>query len=912
MVGPEQLDREYPAHRVVDVALRNGSTVRVRPAATGDLDSVVDLFARLSDDSIRMRFHGVTTPSRSALLPFVDVDYHSSFSLIAESGLDEQSKAVGLATYMETREGRAEMALVVDDPLQGFGLGSVLIEHLGEAAAEAGITTFEAEVLGSNSDMLEVLRNLDLPIETSLSSGVVHAEFPTSSPPLAIESFERREAIAASAGVARLFQPRSIAVIGASRRRGTIPGEVFHNLIQTGFEGPVFPVNPKAEVVQSVQAYPTVLDIPGEVDLAVVAVPAAAVAGVAQQCGEKGVKALLVISSGFAEVGDEGVERQRELLRIARAYGIRVVGPNCMGLMNTDPSIRLNASFAPSVPTPGRVGFSSQSGALGIAVIDRTIELGLGMSTFISVGNKADISGNDLLQYWENDDRTDVILLYLESFGNPRKFARIARRVARRKPIVAVKSGRSRAGARAAASHTASLATGDVAVDALFHQAGVIRTDTLEELFDVTSLLANQPLPKGRGVGILTNAGGLGILCADACEAAGLTVPEPAEATTNALRALLPDEASVSNPVDMIASATAEQYAQSMTLLANDPNMDAVVVIFIPPLVTRAEDVANALSATAAAIRDKTVVACFLGVHGVHDQLRDGEVVVPSFAFPEAAARALARVADYAEWRDSPVGRVPILEDVNRAGARQLAASLLTSGERWLDQDSVQELLHMYGIRTARTTLVRTLDEVGPAAAEFGGPVALKVDSRTLLHKTDVGGVQLGVKDAEDAQRAASKMEETLRARGVLSEVDGYVVQEMATLKGAEFYVGVSHDPLFGPLLACGSGGTLVELTRDVSVRITPVTDVDLDEMLHGLKMWPLFEGYRGQPPLDGTALRSLLLRVSIMVEDLPHIVELDLNPVLVGAIGEGCIVLDARLRIGTPHPDRPLGARTT
>ncbi|HEX3327234.1 MAG TPA: GNAT family N-acetyltransferase, partial [Actinomycetota bacterium] len=390
MVEPAQLENAYPAHRVVDVALRNGSTVRVRPAVSGDLDSVTDLFARLSAKSVRMRFHGVVTPSREMLRRFVAVDYATSFSLIAQTGLKEKSRAIGLATYVQTGPGRAEMALVVDDPLQGLGLGSVLIEHLGEAAAEAGITTFEAEVLGSNADMLEVLRNLNLPIETSLSGGVVHAEFPTSPTPEALESFERREAIASGAGVARLLRPTSIAVIGASRRRGTIPGEVFHNLLQASYEGPVFPVNPKAEVVQSVRAYPTVLDIPDEVDLAVIVVPAPVVAEVAEQCGEKGVKALLVISSGFAEVGDEGAERQRELLRIARAAGMRIVGPNCMGLMNTHPSIRLNATFAPSTPPPGRVGFSSQSGALGIAIIGRALELGLGMSTLISVGNKAD------------------------------------------------------------------------------------------------------------------------------------------------------------------------------------------------------------------------------------------------------------------------------------------------------------------------------------------------------------------------------------------------------------------------------------------------------------------------------------------------------------------------------------------
>jgi acetate---CoA ligase (ADP-forming) len=909
---PQEQVQDYPGYRAVDVALRDGSTVRIRPVADPDLQSVVDLFARLSIRSIRMRFHGVATPSRDALRRFVEVDYRTTFSLIAESGLDADRVTIALATYMQTAGGRAEMALVVDDSFQGLGLGSVLIEHLGEAAAEAGITTFEAEVLASNADMLEVIHHLNLPVETSLSAGVVHAEFPTSPTPQAIESFELREAIAASAGVARLVRPRSIAVIGASRRRGSIGGEVFHNLIDTGFEGPVFPINPKSEVIQSIHAYPSVLDVPGEIDLAVIVLPAPLVCEAALQCGHKGVKGLLVISAGFAEVGDEGIDRQRELLSIARAFGMRIVGPNCMGLINTDPALRVNASFAPSSPIHGNIGFSSQSGALGIAVIDRTIELGLGISTFVSVGNKADISGNDLLQFWENDDQTDVILLYLESFGNPRKFARIARRISQKKPIVAVKSGRSVAGARAAASHTASMAAGDVAVDALFHQAGVIRTETLEELFDVASLLANQPLPRGKGVGILTNAGGLGILCADACEAAGLEVPALSKETSAALRALLPAEASVGNPVDMIASATAEQYAEALTHLADDSNIDSVVVIFIPPLVTRAEDVADALSRTAPMIRGKTVVACFLGARGVHDRLRREGTAVPSFAFPEAAARALGHVTHYSDWKNRPFGHIPELEGVDRVAALQLAASLLASGGRWLEQSAVQDLLHLYGINTARTMLVRTPEEVRAAAAQISGPVAIKVDSRTLLHKTDVGGVRLGIKDASEAHSAACEMDQMLRDRGVADQIDGYIVQEMAAIEGAEFFVGVTHDPLFGPLLACGSGGTLVELMRDVAVRITPVTDDDVNEMLHSLKKWPLFEGYRGQPPLDAEALRSLLFRISAMVEDLPHIAELDLNPVLVGDTGEGYMVLDARIRIATPRPKKPLGSRTT
>ncbi|MDQ3951937.1 MAG: acetate--CoA ligase family protein, partial [Actinomycetota bacterium] len=797
------------------------------------------------------------------------------------------------------------------DDLQGLGLGSVLIEHLGEAAAEAGIATFEAEVLAANADMLEVLHNLELPIRTSHQGGVVQAEFPTSPTPEAVESFERREAVAAAAGVARFLTPRSVAVIGASRRRGTISGEVFRNLLDGGFEGPVYPVNPKSEVVQSVRAYPTVLDVPGEVDLAVIVVPALAVTAVARDCGEKGVKALLVISAGFAETDDEGEARQRELVEIARGYGMRIVGPNCMGLMNTHADVRLNASFAPHAPASGRLGFSSQSGALGIAVIDRTRALGLGMSSFVSVGNKADVSGNDLLQYWEDDQCTDVILLYLESFGNPRKFARIARRVSRHKPVVAVKSGRSQAGARAAASHTGSLAAGDVAVDALFRQAGVIRTDTLEELFDVASLLANQPLPAGTGVGILTNAGGLGILCADACEAAGLVVPDPSEETKAALRALLPKEASVGNPVDMIASATAGQYAESLKLLAADPNVDTVIVIFIPPLVTRAEDVAAALSDTAATISDKTVIACFLGVRGIHERLRSGDLVVPSFAFPEAAAQALGRVAAYAAWRRRPEGSIPGLPDVDRVAATHLAGSLLEAGERWLEQSAVQQLLHHYGVPSARTALVTSVEEVEAAAAGIGGPVAVKLDSRKIVHKTDVGGVRLGLGSPAEAAAAAREIEESLERQGLRDALDGFLVQQMVTQEGAELFVGVTHDPLFGPLLACGAGGTLVELMRDVAVRITPVTDADVDEMLRSLRTWPLFEGYRGQPPLDLEALRSLLFRISAMVEDLPHIAELDLNPVLVGPAGAGAIALDARIRLARPSPRKPRGART-
>jgi acetate---CoA ligase (ADP-forming) len=912
VISPADLPANYPAHRAVFVSLRDGSTIALRPVLPSDVGGVAHMFSRLSDESSRMRFHGGRRAVDSDVKQFVEVDYRDRFGLVAETAIGGDFRVVALGSYVAMSEGRAEVALAVDDPMQGKGLGSIILEHLAEAAAEAGISMFVAEVLGGNRDMLEVINALQLPVERSVSLGVVHAEFPTDLTPEAIEAFERREAVASASAVRRFLEPRSVAVVGASRTRGTIGGELFRNLLDSGFQGPVYPVNPKADVVQSVRAYPTVTDIPDEIDLAVIAVPASMVATVAEDCAKKGVDALLVISAGFAEIGEEGRTRQEELLRVARRHGMRIVGPNCMGVLNTNGAVQLNATFSPVAPPPGRLAFSSQSGALGIAVMHRARELGLGMSSFVSVGNKADISGNDLLQYWEQDANTDVILLYLESFGNPRKFARVARRVAAQKPIVAVKSGRSQAGARAAASHTGSLVAGDIAVGALFEQAGVIRTETLEELFDVASVAAYQPLPRGNRVAILTNAGGLGILCADACEASGLEIPELAAATKQKIGALLPPEASVANPVDMIASATAEQYGEVLGLIADDPGVDSVVVIFVPPLVTRAEDVARNIVETTARLTDKTIVSCFIGAQGIHEWLRRGDVTVPTFAFPESAARALSNVTRYASWRAAPTGEIPTLPDVDVLGAREFIATQLQQGERWLEPTAVTKVLGYYGIRSARARLVETPSQVAKAAAEFGVPVAVKIDSRTIVHKTDVGGVRLGLQTPDEAAAAAQEILTGLETRGLGNELDGFLVQEMADRDGVEMFVGVTLDPLFGPLIACGAGGVLVELIRDVSVRITPLTDLDAKQMLRALKTWPLFEGHRGNPPLDASALEDLLLRISAMVEDLPHIAELDLNPVLVSEAGSGCLVLDARVRVARPAPAKPRGSRTT
>ena len=611
--------------------------------------------------------------------------------------------------------------------------------------------------------------------------------------------------------------------------------------------------------------------MPGPVELAVIVVPAALVLDVVRDCGRKGVRSLVIISAGFAEIGEEGRLRQRALMVLCREFGMRVIGPNCMGIMNISPEVGLNATFAPAVPPFGRVAFSSQSGALGLAVIDYAASLGLGLSSFVSVGNKADISGNDLLQYWEEDPDTDVILLYLESFGNSRKFARISRRVGMAKPIVAVKSGRSQAGARATSSHTgAMLAASDATVDALFDQAGVIRTDTLGELFDVASLLATQPAPAGNRVGIITNAGGLGILCADACEGAGLVVPPTSEAVRAELATYLPAEASFGNPVDMIASASPEDYARTMELVAGAGDVDALILLFVPPLVTRPEAVAAAIRDTVRRLPEGLpLLTTFMSAHGVPEELRGDGVRIPSYRFPEDAARALARSVSYAQWRARPQGAIPHLPDLREDDARELVVRALQGrGEGWLDPAEVAELLTCYGIPLAPWRLADSPRAAGRAARELGGSVALKAVAPTLVHKTESRAVRLGLEGAAAVERAATEMLEEVSAAGFA--IQRFLVQTMVG-SGVELLVGVAHDPSFGPVIACGMGGTAVELVKDLSVRITPLTDVDAGEMLRSLRTFPLLTGYRGAAPVDVPAVEELLLRVSAMVEDLPR-----------------------------------------
>lgn len=880
-----------------NVALKDGTTLLVRPVTPDDAHRLVEFARSLSPETRYLRFFG--SGSDAVLVEKVKgwakAPTDDQVGMVAIAGGD--GRIVGHGMYTVDAPGVGECAFVVADEWRGRGVGTALLDLLAGIAAERGVHTLQAVVMPENSGMLRVFRDSGFLPTIVPRAGEIEVSFPTEISEQGQEARDQRVATAAVSAIRHFFEAGSVAVIGASRHRGTIGGEVFHNLLDFGFHGAVIPVNPKAPVVQGVLAFPDVESIPTAIDLAVIVVPAAHVLEMAEACGRKGVRGLVVISAGFAEVGDAGRERQNQLMEICLRWGMRLVGPNCMGILTTHPDVRLNATFAPHPPPAGKVGFMSQSGALGLAVMDYADALGLGLSSFVSVGNKADISGNDLIQFWEQDPATDVVLLYLESFGNPRNFSRIARRVGRRKPIIAVKSGRSTAGARATGSHTgALLAASDVTVDALFRQAGVIRTDTLQEMFDVAALLSSQPPPAGRRVAILTNAGGPGILCADACEAEGLDVPDLDETTRDRLKDLLVPEASLRNPIDMVASATAEQYRQAIGIVAADPNVDAVIVIFVPPLVTDAGEAARAVVDGVRSVGGaKPILSVFMQSEGVPPELRDAEVHVPSFAFPENAAIALARVSRYGEWRERPPETLPGFDEVRREEAAGIvAAALGRDDEGWLEPDEVHRLLLCYGLPVPAQRIAATPDDAAQAAAEIGGSVALKAIAPGLVHKTDAGAVRLGLDAARVGEEARAMAD---RLRGAGHPPEQFLVQAMAG-EGTEMLVGVVHDRHFGPVVACGAGGTLTEILQDVEVRLTPIGDRDAREMIDGLRIRPLLSGYRGQPPGDITALVDVITRTSALIEDLPQIEELDLNPVIVHE--EGVSIPDARIRVGT------------
>jgi acetyl coenzyme A synthetase (ADP forming)-like protein len=844
---------------------------------------VTAFFADLSVRSRFLRFHGFTAAGDRFVRSFVEPDWAERGSLIGVLGDGFAARIVGVGNYVRLREPQsAEAAFAVADELQGKGIGTRLLEQLAQRAAAHGIEAFIAEVLPENSTMLSVFESAGFVPTRTLDGGVVEVRFPIEATEGYRARVDERDHVAVTASLRPFFEPRTVAVVGASARRGSIGGELLRNILAGGFTGAAYPVNRSGEPVAGVRAFRSFEEIGDQIDLCVVCLPGDLVLAAAEDALRTGTRSLCVISAGFAETGPEGAARQEQLLTLVRAHGARLIGPNCLGIATA--AVGLNATFAPRAFPAGRIGFSSQSGALGLALLERAEARGLGLSAFVSIGNKADVSSNDLLEWWEDDPGTDLVLLYVESFGNPRKFARIARRLAREKPVLAMKSGHSRAGQKAAGSHTAALAGSDTAVDAVFRQAGVIRADTLGGLLDVAALLSSQPVPRGRRVAVLTNAGGLGILCADACEIAGLELPQLGEETRIALAAGLPPEASTANPVDMLGSATAGSFRVALPKVLADPGIDAVIVLFVPPVAVAATDVGEAISAATAEADqpEKPVLAAILAAGGAPATLRS-TAQIPSFAYPEAAAAALGRAAAYGEWLRRSAGTVPRLTSIDAAAAAEVVATALADDdEAWLDPAATRKLLLAYGLPLVDERLAATPDEAATAATGLGFPVVVKT-AKAGAHKTESGGVVLDLADAEFVRAAAER-------------IGGPVVVQPQIKGGVELLAGVAQDPVFGPLVAFGPGGVMAELIGDARFRLTPLTDIDADELVATGKAGRLVAGFRGGPAANAAALADILNRLSRLADDLPELAELDLNPVI--GLPDRAVVVDARIRV--------------
>jgi acyl-CoA synthetase (NDP forming)/GNAT superfamily N-acetyltransferase len=885
---------EYPPHWEADVVLADGGTVHVRPIAPHDADGLVALHARLSAETIRYRFFAAHPRlSEKEIARFTQVDYDRRVALVAVLG--GELIAVGRFEGIPDSE-VAEVAFVVDDAHQGRGLGSVLLEHLAAIAAERGIRRFEADVLSDNARMVRVFVDAGYAATQAYEQDTIHLVFPVEPTSASVAVMQSREHRSEARSIQRLLNARSVAVVGAGRDPDSVGHMVLTNILRYGFQGPVYPVNPHARHVASIRAYPSVEDVPDEIDAAVLAVPPAAMPEVITQCARKRVRTLIVMSGGYSEIGPAGATAERSLVAAARANGMRLVGPNCLGVICTDPDVRLNVTTAAALPDGGTAAFFCQSGALGAPVLESVIRRGLGLSAFVSVGNRGDVNENDLLQYWEDDPATELVLLYVESLHDPRKFARLARRLGRRKPIVAVKSG----GEIAARLEHAKVP--EQAVDALFRQAGVIRVDTLPQLFDVAQLLTWQPLPQGRRVAVVANSVPLGELAASACAGGGLPLAAFSPETLNRLRSSLGPDVLLDNPLVLPAGNDPAPLGEALATVLGDPAVDAVVTVLIPgprlPTGLVARTIADASSGC-----DKPVVSTFLAVdRGARDgALPDAVVVYPS---PEEAVSALARTAAYAQWRQRPEGTLPVIDGIDPDAARGIVAAALDGAPdgRPLADEAVRDVLAAYGISVYRSVVCASADDAAAAALELGYPVALKATAPPLRHRPELGTMRLDLGSEEQLRAAYQSMNERLGGSAARLAVQAMAPPGVATV------LRVEEDPSFGALVSFGLGGVATDLLGDRAFRIIPLTDLDAAELVRSVHAAPILFGYRGSEPVDVAAVERLLLRVARLADDLPEVVALELNPVVVAT--SGLSVLGATAGLARPPARLDTGPR--
>jgi acyl-CoA synthetase (NDP forming)/GNAT superfamily N-acetyltransferase len=883
--------------------LADGRTVEIRPAVAGDYEAVKSMHEAMSPDNAYLRFFSLSRVAaelearRVTRVPGPD---HAALLAVYDG------QVAGVASYEVDRGAgkTAEVAFAVADTMHHRGIATLLLEHLVSLARARQLDALTAETLQENAGMLRVFSDAGLPVVSRRETGTVAIRIPLPPDDASqlledyLETVAKRERAASVASLQPLFAPGCVAVVGVSRRPGTVGRAVLDNIKAGGFAGPLYAVNRNATEVSGVPCFPDVASLPEVPDLAVLAVPPIEVVEAAQECGRRGVRGLVVLTSAM----DTPVSA--ELLAACRRYGMRLIGPNCFGI--AVPSIGLDATFAAANPAAGSVGLVMQSGGIGFAMVDHLTRLGIGISSFASVGNKLDVSSNDMLMWWEQDKQTRVAVLYIESFGNPRKFGRIARRVCLKMPVLTVHAGRSEVGHRAASSHSAGVVAAPVTREALFEQAGVIAVPSFGELMGATALLATQPPPAGPTVAIVSNVGGAGVLAADACTELGLAVHHPGGPARHRLRELIPADGSVNGPVDTDATVATDTFRQVLETLGTDPEVHAVIALVLRTGATG--DLLQAIAEADIAVPLAVVVLNQPEAVRLVDA-KNGKV--PAYAYPEVAARALSRAVKYAQWRAAPRRTVPAFADLDAERARAivrdfLAAQADNTGQPdsaagaggWLPQRDVIELLTLYRIPLVSTVVAHTEDEAAASAARAGYPVVLKAQVPGLTHKTEAGGVLLDLGTEAGVRAGFHRLADRFG-----TSLAGVAVQPMIT-GGTEVLVGVQDDQMFGPLVVFGLGGVATEVLADHAARLAPLTEADADTLINSIRSAPLLHGHRGAPAADLLALRDVLLRVSRLTDDLPEITELDLNPVI--ARPDSAVTVDARIRVGAPTTGDP------